>query len=228
MTGRASLLMAGAALVTVVVGIGDVVSLIAQENKKAILLNPAAMTEQAPAQYKINFDTSAGTFVIQMNREWAPNGVDRMFNLVKNGYYDGVRFYRVVPDFLVQFGIHGDPEVWAKWRVWRMVDDLPAIKTGRPIKKGTFAYISSGVNRKNPIVFINLDDKDDGRMGPEVSPLGEVVSGMNVVERLYAGYGDTPPNGKGPEINGLNFEGNKYLEANFPRLDYIKAATITQ
>ena len=109
-----------------------------------------------------------------------------------------------------------------------MVDDLPAIKTGHPIRKGTLAYISSGVNRKTPIVFINLDEKDDGRLTPEVSPLGEVVSGMNVVERLYSGYGDTPPNGKGPEVNGLNLEGLPYLEKNFPKLDYIKAATITQ
>jgi peptidyl-prolyl cis-trans isomerase A (cyclophilin A) len=134
----------------------------------------------------------------------------------------------VIPDFLVQWGIHNDPEVWAKWRTWLMPDDVAAEKTGRPIKKGTFAYITSGINRKNPIVFINLDEKDDGRLAADVAPLGEVISGMNVVERLYSGYGDTPPNGKGPETNRINFEGGKYLETEFPRLDYIKQATITR
>jgi len=185
------------------------------------LANPAALTEQAPASYKVKFDTTKGRFVVQVSRAWAPLGADRFYNLVKNGFYDNVRFFRVISGFMVQFGINGDPKVMAAWRAAPLKDD-PVAQSN---KRGTITFATAGPNTRTSQVFINFSDNSqlDG-MG--FAPFGRVVSGMDVVDKLNAEYGEGAPRGRGPDQSRMQREGNAYLTANFPRLDYIKKATI--
>lgn len=185
------------------------------------IANPTALTEQAPANYKARFDTSKGVFVVEVRRDAAPNGADRFYNLVKSGYFDNVRFFRVVSGFMVQFGIHGDPKVSAKWRNANIQDDPVKVSNARSFV--TFA--TSGPNSRTTQVFINF--ADNGALdGQGFSPFGKVISGMNVVDALYAAYGEGAPRGTGPDQGRLQLEGNAYLAKSFPKLDYIKKATI--
>jgi peptidyl-prolyl cis-trans isomerase A (cyclophilin A) len=189
---------------------------------KEKLVNPAMLTEKAPDAFRVKFETSKGDFVVEVTRSWAPNGADRFYNLVKNGYYDGVRFFRVVPNFVVQFGIQGRPAVNDVWRGATFPDD-PVTESN---KRGTITYATSGKNARTTQVFINLKDNGpllDGRPD-NFAPFGKVVEGLNVVDQLYPGYGDGPPSGRGPEQSRLQKEGNTYLDASFPKLDYIKKA----
>ena len=185
------------------------------------LTNPAALTAQAPAAYKVKFDTSKGPFVIEVHRDWAPLGADRFYNLVKNGFFNNARFFRVISGFMVQFGINADPNVSAVWRDANISDD--------PVKqsntRGMITFATRGPNTRTTQMFINYADNNrlDG-MG--FAPFGQVVSGMNVVDALYSGYGEGAPRGAGPEQGRLQSEGNAYLIKEFPKLDYIKSATI--
>ena len=189
--------------------------------KVAKLRNPAALNEKAPDTYKANFDTSKGTFTITVNRAWAPLGADRFYNLVKNGFYDDVRFYRVMPGFMAQVGIHGNPTIAKAWVNARIQDD-PVKQSNR---RGFVTFATGGPNTRTTQIFINFRDNVSlDKMG--FAPFGEVTSGMNVVDRLYSGYGDGPPDGKGPNQPRVQGEGNTYLNKDFPRLDVIKAATI--
>ena len=185
------------------------------------LANPAALNEKAPATYKAKFETSKGAFVVQVNRDWAPNGADRFYNLVKNGYFDDARFFRVVTGFMVQFGINGDPGVNAQWRNARIKDD-PVRQSN---KRGYITYATSGTDSRTTQVFINFDD-NSGLDGQGFSPFGQVISGMNVVETLNNEYGDGAPRGRGPDQMRLQQEGNAYLNKEFSRLDFVKKATI--
>ncbi|RDV01122.1 peptidylprolyl isomerase [Undibacter mobilis] len=189
--------------------------------QNAKLANPAALTEQAPATYKAKFDTSKGSFVIQVTRAWAPTGADRFYNLVKNGYFDDGRFFRVIPGFMVQFGLNADPALNAKWRVARIQDD----RVSQSNTRGMVTFATSGPNARTTQVFINFDDNSrlDG-MG--FAPFGKVVSGMDIVDKLYSGYGEGAPNGRGPDQNRIQTEGNAYLTQGFPRLDHVTKATI--
>lgn len=188
---------------------------------KPALMDPAAAKEQAPAMFKAQFDTSAGPFVIEVHREWAPLGADRFYNLVKRGFFDNARFFRVIPGFMAQFGINGDPSISAVWRGARIPDD-PVKQSNR---KGYITFATGGPGTRTTQLFINL--VDNVRLdGSGFAPFGQVASGMNVVEKLYGGYGEGAPGGKGPEQGRVQMEGNKYLEAQFPMLDYIKMATI--
>jgi peptidyl-prolyl cis-trans isomerase A (cyclophilin A) len=185
------------------------------------LSNPAALTEQAPATYKVRFDTSKGPFVIQVTRAWAPNGADRFYNLVKNGFYDNVRFFRVISGFMVQFGINGDPKVSARWREASIPDD-PVTQSNT---RGMITFATAGPNTRTTQVFINFADNSNlDRIG--FAPFGKVVSGMNVVDALNAEYGEGAPRGRGPEQGRLQMEGNAYLAKSFARMDYVKKATI--
>ncbi len=182
---------------------------------------PAAAEAQAPDSYKVHFDTSKGAFVLQVNRSWAPLGADRFYTLVKSGFYDGARFFRVLPGFVVQFGIAADPAVSAKWRNANLPDD-PVSQSNRP---GTITFATGGPNTRTTQVFINL--ADNARLDSSgFSPFGSVTQGMDVVEQLYSGYGEGAPNGSGPAQPQAEAEGNAYLEREFPKLDYIKKATI--
>jgi peptidyl-prolyl cis-trans isomerase A (cyclophilin A) len=185
------------------------------------LATPASLTEKAPATYKAKFDTSKGVFVIEVTRDWAPNGADRFYNLVKSGFYDNVRFFRVVSGFMVQFGINGDPKISAQWREARIADD--PVKQSN--KRGFVTYAMGGPNTRTSQVFINFSDNSglDGRGFP---PFGRVISGMDAVDKLNAEYGDGPPGGRGPDQGRLQTEGNAYLQRDFGRLDFVKKATI--
>jgi peptidyl-prolyl cis-trans isomerase A (cyclophilin A) len=183
--------------------------------------NPAAMNERAPATYKVRFDTSKGSFVIEVVRDWAPNGADRFYNLVNSGFFDDGRFFRVVKNFMVQFGINGDPAVNAKMREARIKDD-PVKQSNR---RSYITYATSGPNSRTSQVFINT--KDNGGLDSQgFSPFGRVITGMNVVDALNGEYGDGPPAGPGPNQSRIQAQGNAYLKAEFPNLDFVKKATI--
>jgi peptidyl-prolyl cis-trans isomerase A (cyclophilin A) len=185
------------------------------------LANPAALTEQAPATYKVKFDTTKGAFVVQVTRAWAPIGADRFYNLVKNGFYDNVSFFRVISGFMVQFGINGDPGVMAKWREASITDD-PVTQSN---KRGYITFATAGPNSRTSQVFINFNDNTQlDQMG--FAPFGRVISGMDVVDKLNAEYGEGAPRGRGPDQGRMQQEGNAYLAKDFPRLDYVKKATI--
>ncbi|HEY6834225.1 MAG TPA: peptidylprolyl isomerase [Pseudolabrys sp.] len=185
------------------------------------LSNPAALTEQAPATYKVKFDTTKGAFVVQVTRAWAPIGADRFYNLVKNGFYDNVRFFRVISGFMVQFGINGDPGVMAKWRDAPMKDD-PVTQSN---KRGYITFATAGPNTRTSQVFINFNNNTQlDTMG--FAPFGRVISGMDVVDKLNAEYGEGAPGGRGPDQSRMQSEGNAYLAKDFPRLDSVKKATI--
>jgi peptidyl-prolyl cis-trans isomerase A (cyclophilin A) len=191
----------------------------------AALKNPAALKEMAPATYKVDFDTSVGMVVVEVRREWAPNGADRFYNLVKNGYFDDVRFFRVVPNFMVQFGISGDPALNSVWREARIPRD--------PVKQSntrgflTFAMQGgpSGPDTRTTQVFINFGDNSP-LDAQGFAPFGRVTKGMDVVDKIYSGYGEGAPSGKGPDQSRVQSQGNDYLSKDFPKLDYIKKATI--
>ncbi len=185
---------------------------------KEKLMRPDSLKEKAPAEFKVRFETTKGDFVVQVHRDWSPNGVDRLYNLVKNGYYDQVKFFRVVPNFVVQFGIHGDPSIARVWSEANIPDD--------PVKqsnlRGYVTYAKSArPNSRSTQLFINL--KDNSSLDQQgFSPIGKVVEGMEVVDRLHSGYGE--------KITGLQGrivqEGNAFLEKEYPQLDGIKRATI--
>ena len=185
--------------------------------------DPSSLKEKAPAAYKAKFDTSKGTFVIEVHRAWAPNGADRFYNLVKSGYYNDVRFFRVIKGFMVQFGISGNPDLNAVWREARIPDD----DVTESNQRGYVSFATGGPNTRTTQVFINFGN-NNGLDGQGFSPFGQVVSGMNVVDALYGGYGEGAPRGNGPEQGRLQGRGNAYLNADFPKLDYIKKATIEQ
>ena len=189
--------------------------------QSANLVNPAALREQAPATYKAKFDTTKGVFVIEVTRDWAPLGADRFYNLVKSGFYDNVRFFRVISGFMVQFGIHGDPQVSAPWRNAKISDD--PVKQSN--KRGYITYAMAGPNTRTSQVFINFGD-NASLDGQGFSPFGRVVSGMDVVDKLNAEYGEGAPRGRGPDQSRMQMEGNAYLSKDFGKLDYIKKATI--
>ena len=191
--------------------------------KLAKLRNPAALNEKAPDTYKANFDTSKGTFTITVTRASAPLGADRFYNLVKNGFYDDARFFRVLDGFMAQVGIHGNPTIAKAWMNARIQDD--PVKQSN--KRGFVTFATGGPNTRTTQFFVNFRD-NAGLDKQGFAPFGEVTSGMNVVDRLYNGYGEGAPSGKGPNQGRVQGEGNVYLNNDFPRLDFIKAATIAQ
>ena len=181
------------------------------------LLDPASaeMRATAPASYRVRFETSAGAFTVEVTRAWAPLGADRFYNLVRNGFFDGTRFFRVVPGFVVQFGLSGDPAIGARWRTASIPDD-PVLQHNT---RGTVTFATAGPATRTTQMFINFGDNTrlDG-MG--FSPLGSVVEGMDVVDRIYAGYGEQPDQGR------IEMQGNAYLRSQFPQLDSIAHATV--
>ena len=181
----------------------------------------AQPAEPAPASYKVKFDTSKGAFVVQVTRAWAPQGADRFYNLVKSGFFDSVRFFRVVSGFMVQFGINGDPATMARWRDAPINDD-PVTQSN---KRGYITFATAGPNTRTTQVFINFVDNGNlDSMG--FAPFGRVVSGIEVVDALNAEYGEGAPRGRGPDQGRLQREGNAYLAKEFPRMDFVKKATI--
>jgi peptidyl-prolyl cis-trans isomerase A (cyclophilin A) len=193
---------------------------------RSLLLKPtdAAMNQQAPATFKAKFETTKGNFVIEVTRDWAPKGADRFYNLVKNGFFDDVAFFRCVKGFMVQFGITGDPKINAAFRSATIPDD--PVKQSN--KTGYITYAKSGQpNSRTTQVFINY--KDNANLDSQgFAPFGKVVEGMDVVEKLNGEYGDGAPYGKGPDQGKIQMQGNDFLKKDFPNLDWVKKATIVQ
>jgi len=184
-------------------------------------MNPAELNEQAPETYRVQFETTKGNFTVEIARAWAPLGADRFYNLVKSGFYDGARFFRVLPGFVVQFGIPGDPAVAREWRGAKIADDPVREKNVR----GTITFATSGPNTRTTQVFINLaDNLNLDTMG--FSPFGKIGEGMNVVGQFCSDYGEGAPHGRGPDQGKLTAEGNAYLEKQFPKLDHVVKAVV--
>jgi peptidyl-prolyl cis-trans isomerase A (cyclophilin A) len=183
----------------------------------AALRTPSKLKETAPATYKVNFETSIGAFVVEVTRAWAPKGADRFYNLVKNGYYDNGRFFRVIPKFMVQFGIYGDPKIQAGWANANIPDD-PVTQSN---KRGFITFATAGPNTRSTQVFINY--KDNAFLDSQgFAPFGQVISGMDVVDKINPEYREDPSQ----EL--IQRQGNAYLMKDFPRLDYVKKASIVK
>jgi peptidyl-prolyl cis-trans isomerase A (cyclophilin A) len=191
---------------------------------QAALLSPASATAQAPAVFKVKFATTKGDFVIEVHRDWASHGADRFYNLVKLGYFDDAAFFRAIEGFMVQFGIHGSPQVSAKWRDANIPDDPAA---GQSNKRGAATFATAGPNTRTTQLFINYGDNAN-LDGMGFTPFGQVTEGMGVVDSLYKGYGEGAPGGRGPDQGRVQSEGNAYLRKDFPQLDYIKTARLAQ
>jgi peptidyl-prolyl cis-trans isomerase A (cyclophilin A) len=184
----------------------------------AQLLSPdsLALAAAGPDSFTVTFETSAGEFDLTVRRALSPQGADRFYWLSTNAFFHGARFFRVVPGFVVQFGLTGIPEVDERW-LDRSLRDEPVQRSNR---KGTLVFATGGPNTRATQLFINLADNPmlDG-MG--FAPFGEVTRGMDVVEKLYSGYGEGAPMGNGPDQGRIFNEGNPYLMAQFPALDSI-------
>ena len=187
------------------------------------LLRPAQFTETAPPTFRVRFETSVGEFVLELHRDWAPLGVDRFYNLAKNGFFDDSRVYRVMDGFMAQFGIHADPYVTQAWKKQFIVDD-PVVGTN---SRGRVTFAKGGLHTRTTELFINYRDNpaldEDG-----FSPIGEVIEGMEVVDAFYAAYGDGPPRGSGPYAAMAEARGNEYLDADFGELTQIIRVTLDE
>ena len=179
------------------------------------LLQPTTCSEQAPAEYDAKFATTKGDFVIHVARAWAPLGADRFYNLVKNGFYDEAPFFRIVPNFVVQFGLSADPKVNSVWRNTNLTDD-PVTQSNKP---GYITFATAGPNTRTTQVFISLGN--NGFLDQQgFASFGKVTSGMDIVKTLYSGYGERPDQG------AITTQGKAYVDKNFPNLDRIKTASI--
>lgn len=193
------------------------------EVDEAALRDPSLATAEAPEEYRVRFETTKGGFTVEVNRAWAPNGADRFYNLVKMGFFDDVGFFRVVEGFMVQFGIHGDPEISSLW----MNTTIPDDEVTQSNERGTLTFATRGPNTRTTQIFINFTDNAflDGQ---GFSPFGRVVEGMDVVDNLYAGYGEGAPRGRGPDQGRIQNEGNEYLRSEFENLDFTTRAFVVE
>lgn len=185
------------------------------------LLRPERFTATAPAVFQARFETTAGPFVVEVHRDWAPLGADRFYNLVRAGFFDDTRVYRVLEGFVAQFGLSGDPYVNQAWKTEYLVDD-PVVRENT---RGTLTFAKGGRHTRTTEVFINLRD-NPSLDGEGFAPFGEVVEGMDVVDTFHSGYGDGPPRGEGPYQAMVEARGNAYLDAEFPDLTHIERAVI--
>ena len=193
------------------------------EASNPALLDPSMATEQAPDAFRVKLETTKGDVVILVNRSWAPNGVDRFYNLVKVGYFDDVAFYRVIRGFMAQCGFNADPAVSAAWSRATISDDPVMQANTRGMV--TFAQ-PPRPNARTTQFFINFGDNSYLKDHGAFAPFGKVISGMDVMDSMFNGYGEGAPNGRGPSQAKVAREGNTYLRQSFPDLDYITKATI--
>ena len=193
----------------------------AQDTNAPAFADPSKLTATAPETFDAQFNTTKGKFTIEVTRSLAPNGADRFYNLIKSGYFTDIAFFRVVPGFMVQFGISGDPAISAKWRAANIPDD--SVKASNT--RGTITFATAGPSTRTTQLFINYGNNTflDGQ---GFSPFGKVISGMDIIDKINGEYGDGPPGGNGPNQGEVQMEGNAYLKKDFPNLDYIKSATI--
>ena len=183
----------------------------------ALLLQPEELTETAPDTFVVDVKTTKGLIKVELHRDWAPNGVDRFYNLVKAGFFSDIALFRMVKGFVVQFGIHGSPLVSSVWRDANIIDD-PVKETNA---RGTIVFATAGPNTRTTQLFINLaDNRRLDQMG--FAPIGKIVAGMDIVDALNYEYAERPNQGK------IQMNGNAYLKESFPNLDYIESMTIVQ
>jgi len=191
------------------------------QDKSAAYADPSKLTATAPDNFKAVFNTTKGKFTIDVTRSLAPNGADRFYNLAKSGFFTDIAFFRVIPGFMCQFGIAGDPAVAAKWRDADISDD--------PVKgsntRGAITFATAGPNTRTTQLFINFGD-NTGLDGQGFAPFGKVTEGMDVVDKINGEYGEGAPSGSGPDQQRIQNEGNAYLKKDFPKLDYIKSVTL--
>jgi peptidyl-prolyl cis-trans isomerase A (cyclophilin A) len=185
------------------------------------LLRTSDYTETAPERFRATFTTSEGDVVIEVHREWAPLGADRFYNLAKGGFYDDTRIYRVLENFMAQWGLNGDPYVNREWKSEFLVDDPVVMSNTR----GRVAFAKGGRHTRTTEVFISY--KDNSALDEEgFTPFGEVVEGMDVVDTFYSAYGDGPPRGEGPYQAMAAARGNEYFDEEFPELSRIVSVTV--
>jgi peptidyl-prolyl cis-trans isomerase A (cyclophilin A) len=182
------------------------------------LLHPAKLNVKSPQLFTVTVETTKGEFVIDVHRTWAPLAAQRFYNLVKAHFFDGVKFFRVVPKFVVQFGISPYPAVSKAWRSAMIPDDIVTNHNTR----GNVSFASAGPNTRTTQLFVNLGD-NSGLDNNGFAPVGSVTSGMDVIDKLYSGYGDEPTSHQ-PE---MQTQGNAWLDKNYPKLDEITTARIT-
>jgi len=179
--------------------------------------------EAAPAEYKVRLQTTKGDVIILVHRDWSPIGADHFYELVKMGFYNNNAVFRALPGFIVQWGMNGDPQVNKSWSEITIKDDPPKV----PNKVGTVVFAKTGEpNSRTTQLFINLGDNSGSLDSQGFTPFAEVIQGMDTVMKFYTGYGEGAPSGAGPSQTAIADIGNPYLEEHFPRLDYIKKATI--
>ena len=179
------------------------------------LLHPASLNAKAPDTYEVKFTTTKGDFVVRVTRAWAPLGADRFYNLVQHGFFTDAAFFRLVPGFIVQFGLSADPAVNKVWRSANIKDD-PVTQSNRP---GTLTFATAGPNTRTTQLFINYGN-NASLDSQGFAPFGKVTSGMDVVQKLYSGYGERPDQG------AITMQGKAYIDKNYPKLDSIKSATV--
>jgi peptidyl-prolyl cis-trans isomerase A (cyclophilin A) len=191
----------------------------------AALVTPDPRQERAaaPDTFDVRFETSRGPFVVRVARAWAPRGADRLYYLVRNGYYNEARFFRVIPRFAAQWGAAADPRINRVWETRTIADD--PVRRGNA--RGTVSFATAGPNTRTTQLFVNLVNNFRlDRLG--FAPVGRVVDGLAVVDSLYGGYGEGAPAGRGPDQDRIAAEGNAYLARSFPKLDYIRTATVVR
>lgn len=177
----------------------------------------------APAVFRVRFDTTAGSFVIEAHRGWAPHGADRFYELVRDGYFNNSRFFRVVPGRWVQFGIAGNPHLARRWRHRVIPDD----RLVEPNTTGFVAFANTGPNTRSTEIYINTGDNSRLDRDDSFAPFGRVVAGMDIVEKLYGGYGEHSGGGMRAGHQDPIFQGgNAWLDRNYPRLDKLNRATL--
>lgn len=185
------------------------------------LMFPSQLEEKAPESFKVKFNTTKGDFTLEVTRAWAPLGADRFYNLVKNGFFTDIAFFRVIKGFMVQFGIHGDPKISAQWREAIIEDD----NVKQSNTRGYISFATAGPNTRTTQMFINFGNNSFlDHQG--FSPFGKVIEGMDIVDSIYNGYGEGEPSGNGPNQGAIQAQGNTYLKGSFEKLDYIKSASI--
>ena len=193
--------------------------------RNPVLLQPGdtMFAVQAPDTFRAHFTTTEGEFTLEIYRSWGPRGADRFYNLVRAGFYDGTRFFRVVPGFMAQFGLHGVPAVEQAWRAAPVPDD-PPLQSNR---RGTISFAMKGPDSRSTQVFINY--RDNEALDPiGFTPIGRVVDGMMIVDRLNGTYGELAPEGRGPDERLLVTEGEQYMRRAFPDLDRVERAVIVE
>jgi peptidyl-prolyl cis-trans isomerase A (cyclophilin A) len=184
------------------------------------LTDPKLANKQAPEKFRVKFETTKGDIIVEVTREWSPNGADRFYNLVDVGFFKDIAIFRAVPNFMFQFGIHGNPKVSEIWRDAKIKDDP---RKGISNSEGTMTYAMGGPNTRTTQFFINLKDNDflDGQ---GFTPFGKVVEGMDVVKKINTEYGENAPDVQ----QRFQSQGNAYILKRFPNLDMIKSLTLVE